>query len=123
MKITNVSVADCCSAPCILKRGTNGTVTIQFSTDQAYTTMTQKMCGELGHSCFGLSSLPTDFCKFTTCPVEAGKSYTAKIEIPILKEYPPVCAFMPSFFLVLHTCVCICVDDSGGEVDLLWRRR
>lgn len=89
MKISSLAIPDCCSAPCILKRGTNVSVTIQFKTDKNFVEMTQMLCGEFG-ACVRLPSLPTDFCKYTTCPIEAGKVYTAKVELPVLKEYPPV---------------------------------
>lgn len=90
MKISSLSLPGCCAPPCILKRGTNVSVTIEFTTDKTFATMTQSLCGEFG-ACVKLPSLPPDFCKYTTCPVEASKMYSAKVELPVLKTYPPVC--------------------------------
>lgn len=90
MTISNISVPNCCSAPCVLKRGTNVSVTIDFTTDKTYAEMTQQLCGRIGGGCIVLQSLPKDFCKYTTCPVVTGTKYSAVVQLPILLEWPPV---------------------------------
>ena len=92
MKIVSLSIPGCCSPPCVLKRGTNATVTVVFTTDKSYKSMSQKLCGELNGLCIGINALPLDFCQFVAgnCPIEAGKQYSAKIELPIAENYPPV---------------------------------
>ena len=95
MKITSLLLTNCCAVPCTLMRGTNATMKIEFVTTKHFDTMTQALCGEISaetsDACVKFPSLPSDFCKFTTCPIELGKTYLATITLPVLKVYPKVC--------------------------------
>ena len=89
MKVSDLVLPGCCSAPCVLKRGTNASITLSFSTDKNYTAMNQSICGEFG-ACIKLPSLPADFCKYATCPMTAGTAYKATVGLPVLTTYPKV---------------------------------
>ncbi len=91
MKVSSISIPNCCAAPCILQKGSNVSVTIEFTADKTYDKMSQKLCGEVAPDfCATLGTLPTDFCKYATCPIEAGKMYSVKVQLPILSNYPNV---------------------------------
>ena len=98
-KITGASIPNCCGVPCIMKRGTNTSITVEFTSDKNFTQMSQNMCAELSGTCVNMPGLPTDFCKYTTCPIAAGKPSTAKIELPILSTYPKVRMFCSCYII------------------------
>ena len=90
IKVDSITIPGCCASPCVIKKGSNISVTLNFTTDKNYTTMTQKACGEFGPTCVTLPTLDTKLCDFLTCPVTTGKMNTAKVQLPVQKTYPSV---------------------------------
>ena len=92
MRISGVFIPNCCIVPCVIDRGTNVSMRVDFTVDKTYSTMTLRECTEFGaDECVG-PELSWDFCRFTTCPIEKKKQYSAKVILPVDKTSPPVSA-------------------------------
>merc|ERR1719495_586454 len=90
-KITGVTVNNCPSLPCKLKRGTNATITMTFAPSVDIPAATSVCYGYLGGTIktpFPLTD--NNACHDMTCPAKAGASTVYKHVLPVNPIYPKV---------------------------------
>lgn len=94
VKVTGVDVPGCTAAPCVLKRGTNVSITATFTTAKAFSNLSNKLYGEIGGVDVPFPGYPSDqvdACKLgVTCPTTAGGSSSEKITLPVKSSDPAI---------------------------------
>ncbi|XP_064646931.1 NPC intracellular cholesterol transporter 2-like [Lineus longissimus] len=89
--IVSVDITPCPQFPCALKRGTNATTTVVFTSKTQSETATAKVYGVIANVPVPFPVPNSDGCKTgVTCPVENGVKYTYKNSIFVSKLYPKV---------------------------------
>ncbi|XP_068682438.1 NPC intracellular cholesterol transporter 2-like [Montipora foliosa] len=91
--LKEVDITPCSPQPCILKRGSEDTIKVTFLPKVNITAAKSIVSGRIGLAPFFLP-FPLDnpdVCKDhgIKCPMIAGKQYTFKTVLPILRAYPP----------------------------------
>ncbi|KAG5674159.1 hypothetical protein PVAND_004143 [Polypedilum vanderplanki] len=94
-KFTRVTVTDCDESQerCILKKGTNATITIDFELDVETENEVKAVCfGKLGALEVPFKLPNPNACKDSglECPLKKNVAYTYEASFPILKVYPKV---------------------------------
>lgn len=89
VKITNVTVAGCSSAPCKVEKGDNLTVTVEFTPDKDFKDLDNKVCASTRVACVNLPMPSESACDDgVKCPIRSGKRYREVVTVPIRKGYP-----------------------------------
>lgn len=94
LKVTGAVVPNCDAAPCEIKKGTNVSISITFTASKAFSTIQNKVYGEIAGVDVPFPGWPadqTDVCKLgVKCPTKAGQSYTEKVLLPVATSDPPI---------------------------------
>ncbi|XP_012278741.1 protein NPC2 homolog [Orussus abietinus] len=95
-RFTEVSVSGCetSQSVCVLKRGTNATIEIQFIVDQDIKDVRAVVFGVILDVPVPFPIPNSDACSDTnsglTCPLAKGGEYRYKTSLPVSKKYPTV---------------------------------
>ena len=95
--MVSITSPSCCGGQngiCQLKKGTNVTILLTYTTKKEFASMKHGLCATLSimgaTECMSMPNLESDFCKFTTCPIPGNIENTAKLVFPVPTGYPDV---------------------------------
>ncbi|EFA02897.1 ecdysteroid-regulated 16 kDa protein [Tribolium castaneum] len=91
--VVSVTIANCDNdKKCVLKRNTNVSIEIAFTTNADSDTLTAVVHGVVLGVPLPFNLPNPDGCKDSgvSCPLRAGQSYTYKTSLPVLSSYPKV---------------------------------
>ncbi|XP_045612982.1 NPC intracellular cholesterol transporter 2 homolog a [Procambarus clarkii] len=92
-EVTEVRITDCDIPPCILTRGEDIKVEIDFVNVKASSTLTTKVIGNIAGIDIPWAGVVPDACTSLTtgdCPLEENESVYYTADAPVLQEYPAV---------------------------------
>ncbi|KAG7174090.1 NPC intracellular cholesterol transporter 2-like [Homarus americanus] len=92
-ELKEVSISNCGTPPCVLKRGEDIIVDINFDNNVATETLTTKVTGTIGGIEIPWLGVVSDACTSLIegdCPLEAGEEVKYSAKAPVLNEYPAV---------------------------------
>ncbi|XP_070579236.1 NPC intracellular cholesterol transporter 2 homolog a-like [Ptychodera flava] len=91
-KIKSVDVDPCPQEPCVLKKGTNVTVHIDFTAGENITAVKASVHGIIAEVPIPFPLKNPDGCKDSglKCPLEAGKEFVYFSTIQVLQSYPAI---------------------------------
>lgn len=90
-KVTSVTVEGCTTPPCILKKGGNATVGIDFVASEITPNMTAKVYGQIAGVDIPFPLTNENACTCgVTCPTKVATAYKYKYSLPISTVYPSV---------------------------------
>ncbi|XP_064602970.1 NPC intracellular cholesterol transporter 2-like [Liolophura sinensis] len=91
-KINSVDLSPCPSEPCYLKKGTNVSLTVKFTSNEAAPKLTTVVHGILAGVPVPFPVPNPDGCTNSgiTCPIANGQTYSYTAILPVLSSYPSV---------------------------------
>ncbi|XP_071509720.1 NPC intracellular cholesterol transporter 2-like [Diadema antillarum] len=90
-KVKDVIVEGCSTPPCILKKGTNVSVQIDFTAEEVTPNVTAKVYGVIAGVDVKFPLPNPDACTTgVTCPTKSGATYTYKNNLLIESVYPDI---------------------------------
>lgn len=99
--IKKLTISDCNAYPCVLKRGFNSSINVEFSNKQSISNLKLKITGQLNNKEVPFLTTNDDHCLDTikdlkdvkgkkSCNLARNKSYNYTYALPVKTEYPTV---------------------------------
>ena len=88
--VSSVDINPCDAEPCVLHKGTNVSVSIEFTPNEDVTAGKAVVHGIIMHVPAPFPLPDADLCKFSspTCPLKAGQKYVYKNNLEVKSIYP-----------------------------------